>query len=699
MTLPTHDILLQRFASALGRLAGVRRARAAQLGPCAPIGGAAPCLGLSPELDAELGRLGAAGAWHALPRGLGQRLGLEAGCPGLAAGLPGLGWALVELEPGASGVAAAMVAILEAWAHAWDCARALQAQGQGLRLAATRRSSRIRGLMDQAVVGIYRSDVAGRLSVANAALARLLGYPSVQALLEHPGPALEFYAEPGRRAAFLERLQYQDELQDFESQVRRQDGSLLWVSESARAVRDAKGRLRWVEGMVMDVSRRRLAEEQAVQATLNDPLTGLPGRGLLLDRLSQALRRCRREATLGFAVLIVDLDRLSVVNQSLGHAAGDAVLLEASRRLAGLLRPADTVGRLGGDEFVLVLEGVQQPEAAVAVADRVQAALARPMALEGGELAMSACLGVALGGPSHASAEHLLRDAAAALLRAKAAGPCACEVFDPSMQVAAAQRLAVEHGLRRAVERGEIRAVFQPIVALPSAALAGFEALARWQHPSLGPVAPDEFIAVAEETGQIERLGAQMLELACARAAEWGQEGSPAFVSVNLSPRQLRSDELLPQVREALARHQLDPTRLKLELTESLLLQDPGRGGRILDALAGLGCPLWLDDFGTGYSSLGMLTQFPFQGVKLDRSLVRDLASSERARQLLEGVLTLARRLKLQVVAEGVEDARQASLLSQLGCDLGQGYLWAKPLEAADALRHLRHERLPAAPI
>jgi diguanylate cyclase (GGDEF)-like protein/PAS domain S-box-containing protein len=691
---------LNLFLAALERLPGVRLALLChEPGPLG-LAPSARSLPLDPGRAAGLRLLGTEGVWRELPPGLDRVLGLYQGSAWWAAGIEGLGWALLELQEGAKLPSEAVTGVLEAWALAWGFERRQHGQEQGLRQAAQRRAGRLKQLMDQAVLGIYRSNPAGRLSVANAALARLLGYASVEQLLAHPGPALEFYAEPGRRLAFLERLRHQDELRDFESQVRRRDGSLLWVSENVRAVRDARGGLRWIEGMVTDISRRRLAEDQMLMATLNDTLTGLPNRGLLLDRLAQALRRCRREADLGFALLVVDLDHLGVVNESLGHAAGDAVLLEASRRLAGLLRPADTVGRLGGDEFVLLLEGVQKPEAAVAVADRVQAALAQPLTLNGGEVAMSACLGIVLGGPSHPSPEHLLRDAATALQRAKAGGPGRCEVFDPSMQVAAAQRLAIEHGLKRAVERGEIRAVFQPIVGFPQAHLRGFEALARWVHPQMGVVRPDQFIAVAEETGQIERLGAQMLELACARAAQWeAQAGSQAFVSVNLSPRQLRSMPLLPLVGEALARHRLAPSRLKLELTESLLMQDPGQGGRILNALAGLGCPLWLDDFGTGYSSLGMLTQFPFQGVKLDRSLVRDLGSSERARQLLEGVLTLARRLKLQVVAEGVEDAGQAALLAQLGCDMGQGYLWAKPLEPDEALRFLMHQQLPAAPI
>jgi diguanylate cyclase (GGDEF)-like protein/PAS domain S-box-containing protein len=697
---PDLEALCLRFLSALERLPGVRLALV-WFDPVAVSLESAPrFLPLDPPRAAALEFLNCSSGWRELPQGLDQSLGLYEGAGWRAAGLDGMGYVLVEIPDPGQLPLPALEALLEAWKAALAYGKLQEGRHAGLRQAARRRSHLVRRLMDQAVVGVYRSNPAGRLRLANAALARILGYPSPEQLLAQPQPGLRFYADEGRRQVFLERLEKQEELHDFESQVRRLDGSLVWVSESVRAVRDSAGRLRWIEGMVMDISRRRAAEEQSRMATLHDPLTGLPNRGLLLDRLTQALRRCRREPSHAFAVLVADLDRLTVVNDSLGHAAGDAVLLAASQRLSALLRPGDSVGRLGGDEFVLMLDGVTQADAAVGVADRLQAALAQPLSLEGGEVAMSACLGLAMGGPHYQSPEHLLRDAATALHRAKLGGPGRCEVFDPSMQVAAAQRLTLELGLRRAVERGEITVAYQPIVGLPQAQLRGFEALARWTHPVLGPVRPDQFITVAEETGLIERLGAQVLELACARAAAWEPYlPEDAFISVNLSALQLRSLALVPQVAEALARHRLAPGRLKLEVTESLLMEDPGLGARVLQGLAGLGCALWMDDFGTGYSSLGMLGQFPFHGVKLDRSFVRDAGSSDKAREMLDAVLALARKLKLQVVAEGVETQEQAALLAQLGCDLGQGYLWSKPLEPADALRRLTHEKLPAAPI
>jgi Amt family ammonium transporter len=391
-----------------------------------------------------------------------------------------------------------------------------------------------------------------------------------------------------------------------------------------------------------------------------------------------------------------------VVNDSLGHQAGDELLQGVAQRLQTDLRPSDTVARLGGDEFCLLLEDLSLPTDAVPVAERILQCLAEPFNAAQSEIYCSASAGIALGGPHYMSPEALVRDADTAMVRAKAKGKARLEIFDLCMHEEASRRLQIEHGLRRAVERNELWVAYQPLVSLQSGEVLGFEALARWQHPVLGPVRPDQFIPVAEETGLIEGLGARVLEIACSQAEAWqGQcpDGSSPVLSVNLSAKQLRSPTLVSRVAETMRRHQLQPGRLKLEVTESLLMEDPAFCARVLGDLGSIGAEIWLDDFGSGYSSLGSLSQFPIHSVKLDRSFILGLEQGERAMDLLQGVLTLAKQLHLKVVAEGIETEAQAELLRGLGCPLAQGYLYAKPLPAEEAGRFLRQSRLGAAPI
>jgi diguanylate cyclase (GGDEF)-like protein/PAS domain S-box-containing protein len=619
--------------------------------------------------------------------------------------LKGVGLCLLE-DP-VPGAAPRLEPILRLWESALQACVLYQRASQPNRNVAQRRLGRLRrdyrSLVEHAVVGIYRSSPEGRWLAANPALSSMLGYEDPKAMLATGLKAGQgFYAQPGRRDEFLRRLTEQGELRDFESKVLRRDGSTLWVSENARAVRDSKGRLRWIEGMVLDVSKRMLAEDELLHGALHDALTGLPNRALFLDRLALALRRCQRDPAMHFAVLFLDLDRFKVVNDSLGHQAGDELLKGIAQRLQSGLRPGDTVARLGGDEFCVLLEGLGCSEDALPVAERILVALAEPLRAGGSEIYPSASIGVAFGGPHYAQPESLVRDADTAMYRAKNKGKGRLEVFDLRMHEEAAQRLQIEHGLRRAVERDELWVAYQPLVSLLSGEVRGFEALARWKHPVLGLVPPDRFIPVAEETGLIEGLGARVLEIACAQAEAWAgmaPDGSSPSLSVNLSAKQLRSPNLVGRVAETLKRHHLAPGRLKLEITESLLMEDPAFCARILGELGELGTEIWLDDFGSGYSSLGSLSQFPIHSVKLDRTFILGLAQGDRALGLLEGVLALARQLRLGVVAEGIETEAQAALLRSLGCPMAQGYLYSRPLPAADAQRYLCQSRLGAAPI
>ena len=558
-------------------------------------------------------------------------------------------------------------------------------------------------LADTAELGLYLADASGKLLAANRALARMLGWQDAeQLLLEAPHGLKGLYEDAQRGLDLLAAVGAKGAIAGFQSRIRCRDGRSTWISESARQVPGRPGRKRCIEGLVVDIDRRLVAEDELLRSSLYDALTGLPNRGLLLDRLSHALQRCHRDPQLRLGVIFVTLNHLGSVNGSLGHRLGDQLLKASALRLQSAVRSCDSVARVSGNCFAVLLDDCRDPAAGLIAVQRLRAALRQPLELGGEELAPSSSLGLAFGGAESGGPEALLQDAEVALHRALKDGNDSVVTFDGRMHEEVAERLALEHGLRRAVERNEIWVAFQPVVHLIDGRLKGFEALARWDHPRLGQVRPDRFIPVAEASGQIEGLGARVLEIACAQHESWSQElpiPGPFFVSVNLSPRQLLAPNLVSMVAEAMARHGMGAGTLKLEITESLLVLEPGRSRTVMEQLAELGATLWLDDFGTGYSSLGSIAQFPLHGIKLDRSFVRDLEGSEKARAVLEGSLNLARKLRLQVVAEGIETMQQARILRDAGCPLGQGYLFSTPLAEREARLFLFQGRLGAAPI
>jgi len=424
-----------------------------------------------------------------------------------------------------------------------------------------------------------------------------------------------------------------------------------------------------------DVTARRKAQARLLQAAFYDPLTGLPNRALLKDRLEVAFARAQGREAARFAVLFLDLDRFKLVNDSLGHRAGDELLVQIARRLESCRRAGDTVARLGGDEFTLLVEGVNNEEEAIAVAERVHRALAPPFLVEGHEVFAGASIGIALGGPGTERVEHLLRDADTAMYRAKVRA-CRHAVFDSSMHERVMAALRLENELRRALERGEMRVHYQPIVDLSAGRTVGVEALVRWEHRERGLVPPGEFIPLAEETGLVVPLGRWVLDEAC-RALSVLPE--PLTLAVNLSGRQLLQPEFCDQLRETLARCKLDPARLRLELTESLLI---GNGAAAVQALVNLratGVRLCIDDFGTGYSSLSYLHELPIDALKIDRSFIAAMAEDGRKTKIVQTILLLGKGLGIEVVAEGVETPDQVELLRQLGCERGQGYFFARP--------------------
>jgi diguanylate cyclase (GGDEF)-like protein/PAS domain S-box-containing protein len=432
---------------------------------------------------------------------------------------------------------------------------------------------------------------------------------------------------------------------------------------------------------------RKAFEDRLAHSSLHDPLTGLPNRSLLLDRLGHALGRARRAGT-GVAILFLDLDGFKVANDSLGHAAGDRLLVALARRLERALRPGDTVARFGGDEFCVLCDDLPPGSArsrAVAIGERILGELAEPFSLDGSETFLQASIGIALGPSGAERPDDLLRDADAAMYHAKDSGKGRWVVFDDEMRVQVQNQHATFNALHRAIERDELRVMYQPFVRVTDGDCIGAEALVRWQHPERGLLLPKDFVPLAEHSDLVVALGAWVLEESCRAAAEWSAPGAaPRSVAVNLSGRQLARPDLADQVAAALDRSGLRPELLWLEITESVLMRDAEGSVEAIERLKALGVRFAIDDFGTGYSSLTYLQRFPVDAVKIDRSFIAGVGSRPGDAAIVVAVLGLAHALGLQVVAEGVERAEQLLTLDELGCDLAQGFLFAPPLPEAD---------------
>ncbi|HTO97405.1 MAG TPA: EAL domain-containing protein [Myxococcales bacterium] len=529
-----------------------------------------------------------------------------------------------------------------------------------------------------------------------------------QAAVDHYGFSREQFAEmtiagvgPEHEVALLEeRLAGSQEESAAPSIWRHQkkSGEAIDVEITSHALMFAGRQARLV--IANDVTERLRAEQKLWRAAFYDALTGLPNRALFMERLGQAQARARGRSGGAFAVLFLDLDRFKLVNDSMGHRAGDQLLVAIARRLDRIRRAGDTVARLGGDEFAVLVEGVEDAPAAGRVADRVHRELAQPFDIAGQEVFTSASIGISLGGVPDHRPEDLLRDADTAMYRAKAHGIAKHAVFDITMHDHAVAVLQLENDLRRAVERGELRVRYQPIVALQSARIVGFEALVRWQHRQRGLVPPREFIPVAEETGVIGVVGKWVLAEACKqmRALQRLRPRGPGLsLAVNVSGRQILQPDLVEQVAEVLQATGLDPRLLRLELTESALVQNEAAAGRCLHRLRQLGLKLAIDDFGTGYSSLSYLHRMPIDLLKIDASFVQSMATDEKNRRIVETILALGRNLGVEVIAEGVETEQQAQVLTRLGCSYVQGYLFS-PAVDADAAARMVEDDAPVMP-
>jgi diguanylate cyclase (GGDEF)-like protein/PAS domain S-box-containing protein len=479
----------------------------------------------------------------------------------------------------------------------------------------------------------------------------------------------------------------------FESEHRmlHQDGSFRWMLSRGLAVTNAKGNVQRMAGWQTDIT----------EGKVSDPLTGLPNRLLFTDRLVRLIKQARRREGYLFAVLFLDLDGFKMINDSLGHLVGDQLLIGVASRLEKCLRATDMVARvgrefivarMGGDEFTVLLDDLKDPADARQAAERLMKAVSAPFNLGGKEVFTSVSVGIALSNAAkYEFPDEILRDADTAMYRAKSLGKARYEVFDADMRASVMARLQLEMDLHRAIERQEFSNFYQPIISLVSGEIVGFESLLRWNHPTRGQLGPEEFIAVAEETGLIRELGWWNLRESCRQMSLWRAK-YPAYsnltISVNLSPKQFLQPNLIADIQVVLVDLKLPPSALKLELTESTVMGDPATAIEMLEKIKALGISLAIDDFGTGYSSLSYLHRFPLDTLKIDRSFISgigDGANSQDGTEIARTILPMASNLHLEVVAEGVETGEQLALLTRLKCKYGQGFYFSKPLPAADA--------------
>lgn len=483
------------------------------------------------------------------------------------------------------------------------------------------------------------------------------------------------------RSRIDEHLRGESHHLESEHRMIHRDGTYRWMVTRGLAVRDENGRCRRIAGSQRDVTDERVL----------DPLTGLPNRLLFMDRLTCMFERAKRQNDYLFAVLVLDLDRFKVINDSLGHAVGDTLLKLLASRLESSLRAGDTLmragtgptlARIGADEFSILVDDIKNPANASRVATRLQNDLACPFLVDGQEIFASASIGIALNQPPRQKPDDIIHDAITAVSRAKAAGTGRCELFDPSMRKAALTRLQLESELHRALEREELKNHYQPLVYLKTGQLVGFEALIRWNHPNRGLLSPGEFIPVAEETGLILDIDELSLRISCCQLREWIEHFSPPhqwMISVNLSARQFSRGGLAARVARILTESRLDPACLKLEVTESLIMQNLEFARTALSELKALGVKIAIDDFGTGYSSLSYLQHFPVDTLKIDRSFLTRMGMEGEYPQIVATIITLAHNLGLDVIAEGVETRGQLRKLVELGCEYAQGYYFGKP--------------------
>jgi diguanylate cyclase (GGDEF)-like protein/PAS domain S-box-containing protein len=544
-------------------------------------------------------------------------------------------------------------------------------------------------LMDTIPDHIYFKDRESRFTRINPAQAKVLG-------LSSPGDAVgrsdfDYFSPEHAEQAFRDEqeiLRTGLPLVNVEEKETKPDGSARWVSTTKMPLRNTEGSIIGTFGVSRDITQRKNFEEQLERQAFYDPLTELPNRALFMNRLQHLFRGAGSEAGRLFAVLYLDVDRFKGVNDGFGHQAGDDLLKQIARRLERCVRPSDTLARLGGDEFTALLEDVQSEVDATRVAAKINEDLSQPFLLGEVEVFATASIGIALSSSHYKNPEDMLRDADTAMYRAKSDGRSRHQIFDVAMHERAVSRLRVETDLRRAIERQELVAFYQPVVDLRTQTLRGFEALVRWQHPTRGLLTPDLFIPIAEESGMICEIGNWILSEGCRQMRAWQTRycRAPALnLSVNVSTRQLAAANIPALLLELLAETGLDSGSLSLEITETALIQDLTTSANVVQRLHDMGLQIYIDDFGTGYSSLSYLQNLPIDALKIDRSFVTRLDAAPPQLEIVRAIVSLAQNLGMRVIAEGVETWAQANALRALNCVYAQGFLFSRPVPAAQA--------------
>lgn len=562
-----------------------------------------------------------------------------------------------------------------------------------------------RDIFENAIEGIFQCTPSGHYLSVNPAFVRIFGYQSAQDMFSKiTDIGQQLYVNSQRHAEFIQLLQTSARVQNFEYEARCADGGTIWVSETVRVVRDENGEVRYYEGIVEDITDRKRTEKKLRYDASHDQLTGLFNRAAFTERLTTRLKQLHNqgdaEFDIPFAVLFADLDRFKIVNDSMGHLAGDKLLTQIAQRLqAELSRSSEIVARFGGDEFAMMLENLPNIESLEQRIEKIQAQLCQPYFLENETFNTTVSIGIAIGSESYKNADEVLRDADTAMYEAKKHGRGKAILFQSGMHTDVLNLLRMESDLRKALERDEFVVYYQPIISLATKTTIGFEALVRWQHPERGLVPPDEFIPVAEETGLIREIGLWVFKTACEQLREW-QQKFPHFaelgININVSPIQLKQPRLVQEIQDILDYTGVKGPCCRVEITESAIMQDPETILKMLNDLKSLNVLLYIDDFGTGYTSLSYLKKFPVDALKIDKSFISEIRyPKDKPTQIAEAIIALGTAFDLKVVAEGVENDFQMSVLQAAQCDHVQGYLFSRPQCSFDTESYL--SRFPPA--
>jgi len=538
----------------------------------------------------------------------------------------------------------------------------------------------LKSAVEQSASGVIITDLTGKIEYANKRFLELNGFTKDEVIGHTPDIVKSNQTDPSVYEELWSNLRAGQEWRG-EFKNRKKTGEVYWCMETISPIKNAQELITHYVAVIEDISERKSAEATIQQLAFYDPLTELPNRRLLAERMQQAISNCQREQS-SVALLYLDLDRFKTVNDTLGHLAGDQLLKESANRFQACLRETDTLARLGGDEFAILMSAPVHQEELSKVAQRLLDSLQQPFQLGEQEVIVTTSIGISIYPLDTRDIQTLFSNADVAMYHAKGLGKNTYQFFSDGLNKQAAERLKLETGLRKALERNELFIVYQPKLDLSSGRVFGMEALLRWQHPEMGMIPPDKFIPLAEEIREIDRIGRWVLEQVCIQTKKWLDEGLNLIASVNISPLQFLNDDLQFSIDNIIRETGLSSENLELEITESALMEEPERTREILNGLSQLGLSFSIDDFGTGYSSLSYLKQFPVNVLKIDRSFIRDLVTDEDDRAIATSVIALARSMKLEVIAEGVETIEQQDLLKELGCHHIQGYYLSRPLEA-----------------